>query len=458
MSDGLEDDPPSGGGADGGVYSVKQLVEEIRTLLEGCYGEVWVAGEISNLRQPASGHRYFSLKEDQALIRCALFNGRRPFATPPAEGMQALVRGRVSVYPPRGDMQLIVSYLEDAGEGALRREFELLKGRLSAEGLFDERHKQPLPTYPKVIGIISSDSGAVLHDIRVTLKRRYPVARLIVYPVPVQGADAADRITHMLALANRRREADLLIVARGGGSLEDLQPFNDEKVARGIFASTLPVVSAVGHETDFTIADMVADLRAATPTAAAQAVSPELEQLHQSLRRARDALYGGMGRMLDSLGQNLDYATVRLDHPSDRIEAAEQSRRGLVSALGYRVRGRLDHRQLRFERQAAALRQHSPGAQLAEHLHHLAVMHKQLAGAAGAGFAAAAQTVDHLTTKLGLMSPTHTLARGYAIIQDRHQRVVMDAGQTETGQVLTARVSRGRFRCVVDRVLDEPAE
>lgn len=446
------DRPPSGRR----VYSVKRLVGEIRSLLEDHYREIWVEGEISNLAQPASGHRYFSLKEGDTLIRCALFNGRRrQFATPPAEGMQALVRGRISVYEPRGDMQLIVSYLEDAGEGALRREFEQLKRKLSAEGLFDHRHKQPLPAYPKAIGIISSTSGAALHDIRVTLKRRYPMARLIVYPTLVQGAGAAGSIIDMLAVANRRRETDLLILSRGGGSLEDLQPFNDEGVARGIFASTLPVVSAVGHEIDFSIADLVADLRAATPTAAAEAVSPELAQLRQTIRQATGALHRIARRTLDARGQNLDYTGARLIHPLQRIESAGQSLQGLVNALGYLIRGRLDRQRQRLEQHAAELRYRSPRARLSENLRSLAAMRKQLVGVATAGCAAATQTVEHLANKLGLMSPTHTLERGYAILQDQNQAVVLDAGKTRKGQPLTASVARGKLRCVVDRVLEK---
>ena len=442
--------PPAGTG----VYSVKRLVGEIRALLEGHYREIWVEGEISNLAQPASGHRYFSLKEGDTLIRCALFNSRqRQSATPPAEGMQALVRGRISVYEPRGDMQLIVSYLEDAGEGALRWAFEALKRKLSAEGLFDERHKQPLPAYPKAIGIISSTSGAALHDIRVTLKRRYPVARLIVYPVLVQGAGAPDSIIDMLAVANRRRETDLLILSRGGGSAEDLQPFNDEGVARGIFASALPVVSAVGHEIDFTIADLVADLRAATPTAAAEAVSPELTQLHQTIRRATSALRRIAQRTVDAQGQNLDYTSARLIHPLQRIESAGQSLQGLMNALGYLVTGRLDRQWLRLEKQTAELRLSSPRARLTENLRRIKAMRAQLVGTATA--ATATQTVEHLANKLKLMSPTHTLERGYAILQDEHQAVVVDAGKTRKGQPLTASVARGKIRCVVESVLEK---
>ena len=438
------------------VYSVKRLVGEIRSLLESSYPEIWVEGEISNLAKPASGHLYFALKDDSALIRCVLFKQRRrQFATAPADGMQVLLRGRIAMYEPRGDLQLMVSHLEDAGEGALRREFEQLKRKLAAEGLFDARHKQPLPAYPGVVGVISSASGAVLHDIRVTLKRRYPVARLIVYPALVQGAGAADSIIDMLRVANHRREADLLILARGGGSLEDLQAFNHEGVARAVFASELPVVSAIGHEIDFTITDMVADVRAPTPTAAAESVSPELAQLRETIAHAGGALYNATRRIMDSVRQNLDYTSARLVHPVHQLQLAGQSRRALTSRLGYLVNNCLDKHRWRIQQQVSGLRYRSPRAMLAQNLQNLAAAHKRLGNAATASFTNAAQTTGHLANKLRLMSPAHILDRGYAILQDQNHDVVFDAGKTRKGQVLTASVSRGKFRCVVDRLLEE---
>ena len=442
------------------VYSVKRLTGEIRELLESGYREIWVEGEISNLATPASGHRYFSLKEDDAVIRCALFkHSRRHSSAPPADGMQALLRGRISLYEPRGDLQLIVSHLEDAGEGALRREFERLKRQLSAEGLFDERHKKPLPAYPSVIGVISSHSGAALHDVRVTLERRYPLARLVVYPTPVQGADAADGIIRMLALANRRRAetgaADLLILARGGGSLEDLQAFNDERVARAIFASELPVVSAVGHETDFTIADWVADIRAPTPTAAAEVVAPEVAQLRAALHHQTAALRRAMQHALDVQRQNLDYTANRLVHPRHRLQLAQQSHRALTSELTHRINARLSHHRLQIQQQAAELRYHSPQAQLAKNRRHLTATHNRLTTATTTHLTTAHQRTAHLTNALNLISPAHTLERGYAILQNPQQEIIRDPAKTQKGQTLTATVARGRFLCVVDGTVSE---
>lgn len=438
------------------VYSVKRLAGELRTLVEGRYREIWVEGEISNLSQPRSGHQYFSLKDDQAVIRCALFKNRLlQGAGTPADGMKALLRGRVSLYEPRGDLQLIVEHLEDAGEGALRREFERLKRKLSAEGLFDDRHKQPLPACPNSIGVISSPSGAALHDIRATLKRRYRLARLVVYPASVQGERAADEIIAMLDIANRRRDAEVLIVARGGGSLEDLKAFNDERVARALFASRLPVVSAVGHEVDFTIADLVADRRAPTPTAAAEMAAPDLAQLQTDIDRQAGRLRDGVQRAIDDLRLKLDYTAARLTHPRDRLRLAEQSRRALAGELLHLINDRLGrHRQL-VRQQAAELRYHSPQAALAHNRRDLAATRHRLTAAAAARLKAAGHVLDHLAGELHLMSPAHTLERGYAILHNERREVVSDAGQTRQGQVLTARVARGQFWCVVDKRVEE---
>ncbi|MDD9856817.1 MAG: exodeoxyribonuclease VII large subunit [Gammaproteobacteria bacterium] len=438
------------------VYSVKRLVGELRDALETRYGEIWVEGEISNLSEPRSGHKYFSLVDDDAALRCALFSNRlRQCANAPADGMQALLRGRISVYATRGDLQLIVDHLEDAGEGALRREFERLKRQLSAEGLFADRHKQPLPACPGSIGVISSPSGAALHDIRVTLKRRYRLARLVVYPASVQGERAADELIDMLDIANRRRDAEVLIVARGGGSLEDLQAFNDERVARAIFASQLPVVSAIGHEVDFTIADLVADRRAPTPTAAAEMVAPELAQLQTDIDRQAGRLRDGVQRAIDDLRLKLDYTAARLAHPRDRLQLAEQSRRALAGELLHLINDRLGrHRQL-VRQQAAELRYHSPQAALAHNRQDLAATRHRLTAAAAARLKAARHVLDHLASELHLMSPAHTLERGYAILHDERREVVTDADKTRKGQILTARVARGRFLCVVEGRVEE---
>ena len=258
------------------VYSVKTFVEELRFLLESSYRTVWIEGEVSGLARPGSGHLYFSLKEQNAVIRCAFFRSRQIGSPDIKEGMQVLVKGQISLYEARGDLQLIIQHLEPAGEGALRRAFEQLKKKLLDEGLFDPDRRMPIPSMPKTIGLVTSGSGAALRDILVTLRRRYPIANVILSPTLVQGELAPLQICESLAALAKHTDVDVIIVARGGGSLEDLQAFNDEQVARAIYHCPIAVVSGIGHETDTTIADLVADHRAPTPTAAAEFVTPLL--------------------------------------------------------------------------------------------------------------------------------------------------------------------------------------
>lgn len=438
------------------VYSVKKLVSELRDSVEGAFRDVWVEGEISNLAEPRSGHKYFSLKDDDALLRCVLFKNRLlQGARRPADGMQALVRAKASVYAPRGDLQLIVEHLEDAGEGALRREFERLRRRLAAEGLFAEERKKPLPAWPRAIGVITSKSGAALHDIRVTLARRFPLARLVVYPVAVQGERAARDIVEMLEVADRRRDAEVLIVARGGGSLEDLQAFNSEAVARAIFACRLPVVSAVGHETDFTIADMVADRRAPTPTAAAEIVAPELANLLDDLRRMAGRLCDGVQRALDDSRMKLDYTAARLTHPRDRLRLAAERRRALTVELLHGVTARLQRHRQHISAQSIALRSRAPQTQIAARRTRITAAQGRLTVATTAGLAAHRARLARLTTATRALSPTHTLQRGYAILTDRDHTVITNAARTRKGDALTAQVARGQFTCVVDEVVEE---
>ncbi|MGE5241377.1 MAG: exodeoxyribonuclease VII large subunit, partial [Bacteroidota bacterium] len=277
------------------IYTVARLNREARAMLEGGFPPLWIEGEISNLSRPASGHLYFSLKDAQAQVRCAFFRQyQRTRGAALKDGLHVLARARVSLYEGRGDFQLIVEYLEEAGEGALRRAFDALKLRLAQEGLFDAAHKKPLPRLPRRVGIITSTSGAVLHDILTTLKRRFPAIAILVHPVPVQGEGAAERIAAAIRVAGQRRDCDALILARGGGSLEDLWPFNEEIVARAIHACPVPIVSGVGHETDFTIADMAADARAPTPTAAAEMLSPDQQEWLAQFARLENRLVTAM--------------------------------------------------------------------------------------------------------------------------------------------------------------------
>src|SRR5512139_1087653 len=288
------------------IYTISRLNREARALLEGHFPLMWIEGEISNLSRPASGHLYFSLKDPFAQVRCAMFRMRGMHLTfRPADGMHVLVRARLSLYEPRGDYQLIVEHMEEVGDGALRRAFEQLKQRLLAEGLFESGRKRALPALPRCIGVITSPTGAAIHDILTVLHRRFPAIPVIVYPVPVQGAGAAEQIATMIHRASERGDCDVLIVGRGGGSLEDLWPFNEEVVARAIYTSAIPVVSAVGHEIDFTIADFVADLRAPTPSAAAEMVSGVRAELQERIATACIRLNRSTSRLLADGRQRL---------------------------------------------------------------------------------------------------------------------------------------------------------
>lgn len=273
------------------IFTVSRLNQTVRLLLEHEMGQVWISGEISNFTQPASGHWYFTLKDDNAQVRCAMFrNSNRRVTFRPQHGQQVLVRANITLYEPRGDYQIIVESMQPAGEGLLQQKYEQLKAKLQAEGLFDQQLKKTLPSPAHCVGVITSKTGAALHDILHVLKRRDPSLPVIIYPTAVQGDDAPGQIVRAIELANLRNECDVLIVGRGGGSLEDLWSFNDERVARGIFASRIPVVSAVGHETDVTIADFVADLRAPTPSAAAEVVSRNQQELLRQVQSAQQQI------------------------------------------------------------------------------------------------------------------------------------------------------------------------
>ncbi len=449
----LDDLPPAAGQRD--IYTVGRLNREARGLLEAGFPSLWITGELSNFSRPASGHWYFTLKDADAQVRCAMFRQRNQMVrAAPRDGMQVLLRARVGLYEARGDFQLVADHLEEAGEGELRRRFEALKLRLAGEGLFDAARKRAPPRFPRRIGVVTSTSGAALRDVLQVLRRRCPAVPVLVYPVPVQGAGAAREIASMLALADRRAEVDVLLLVRGGGSLEDLWAFNDESLARTLAQLQLPVICGVGHEVDFTIADFVADLRAPTPSAAAELAVPDaaawLAALEVSARRLagaalrswrlrHDAVARAAGR-LDSLhpAQALAQHAQRLDDWQLRANAAI---RRAVAARGERLarqRAELDSRSPAVRVAALAQRFAHAGARLAPALRHCAAL-------AGGRLEAAARG-------LHAVSPLATLARGYAIVTlAQGGTVVTDAAQAPAGIEIDARLSRGRIRARVIR-------
>jgi len=435
------------------IYSVSRLVRETRAVLEGSFPLIWVSGELSNLAQPASGHIYFSLKDEVAQVRCAMFRMKRQLLRfRPENGQQVLLRARVSLYEARGEFQLIAEHMEPAGEGALRLAFEQLKAKLAAEGLFDAAKKRPLPRIPKQLGIITSPSGAAIHDLLTVLRRRFPALPVVIYPVQVQGEEAPSQIVRMLQLANRRHECDLLILSRGGGSLEDLQAFNDERVARAIRDSGIPVVTGVGHEIDFTIADFAADRRAPTPSAAAELVTPDQQAWRERLRLLLRRLQTHQTGRLQRLRQGLAGLEKRLlaQHPTQRLQQRAQR----VDELNQRLRQGLRLQLLRQTKQLQQLRGRLHRQSPALRLERLGLSHRQLSRRLHQGMErrleSARGRLGQLARDLHTLSPLNTLGRGYAILsRTRDGRILRASGEAAPGERLRAKLSEGELVCEV---------
>lgn len=434
------------------VYSVSRLAREAKLLLEGSFPPLWIEGEVSNLARPASGHLYFSIKDAQAQIRCAFFrqHQRRSAATL-RDGTHVLLRARVSLYEGRGDFQLLVDYMEEAGEGALRRALELLRQRLQAEGLFDTARKRALPRLPRRIGLVTSPSGAVLHDILTTLRRRFPAIGVILYPVPVQGEGAAEKIAAAIRAAGARRECDALIVARGGGSLEDLWAFNEEAVVRAICAAPIPVVSAVGHETDFTLADFAADRRAPTPTAAAEMLSPDRGEWLAALRTHRTRLVRTMQDRLRARSQHLDWLTARLIHPRARLEQIRLRLQGLSPRLAPAWFARSRGLGARLGELRARLIQDSPRARIAAFLARTQRTDLRLRHGVHSTIDRARARLAGCASAMQALSPLATLERGYALVQTVDGKLVRDARSVSPGDNVAVRLARGHLDCRVEK-------
>jgi exodeoxyribonuclease VII large subunit len=435
------------------IYSVSELNNAARDLLEGHFPLIWVEGEISNLARPASGHIYFSLKDANAQLRCAMFKMRNQRVNfRPENGQQILVRGRLSLYPARGDYQLIAEHMEEAGDGALRRQFELLKHKLHSEGLFDEAHKQPLPELPTRLGIITSPTGAAIRDILSVLKRRFPGIPVLIYPVPVQGAEAPPAIVEALQNAGKRDECDVLILARGGGSLEDLWAFNDEAVARAIHACDIPVVSAIGHEVDFTIADFVADLRAPTPSAAAELVSPDRNEWLDIFTGWQQRLSRAWRARLSRHQQRLDALRRHLKHPGQRLRERAQRLDDLEQRLNLAQQAQFRHRQARLNTLRARLNGLSPAMRLREIRLRLNNLQHSSRNAIKSKLTQQRARLGNLSRALDAVSPLATLGRGYAIVQKPDGQVVRKSSEVHVGEQLSTRLGSGRLDCRVEAV------
>jgi exodeoxyribonuclease VII large subunit len=394
------------------VYTVSRLNREVRILIERGLGVIWVQGELSNLSAPSSGHWYFSMKDRDAQLRCAMFRQRNTtVGFTPKVGQQVLARGRISLYEPRGEYQFIVEHLEEAGIGALRREFERLKLKLAAEGLFALERKRSLPRFPRRIGVITSPTGAAIRDILHILSRRFPPAAVLIYPAPVQGAAAAAALVAAVELAAARAECDVLIVARGGGSLEDLWAFNDERLARAIRASRIPIVSGVGHEIDFTIADFVADARAPTPSGAAELVTPDRNTFLEALTRTLERLNVCMRRELRTVGSQFDAvrARLKLTHPGIRLTQQAQRLDELEQRLAAFMHRGLRTTASRFDTLTRRLKLAHPGLRLAQQKQRLDDLEQRLTGAMRAALHSDRTRVSEMFTRLVHQSPAHTV-------------------------------------------------
>lgn len=447
------------------ILSVSQLTRAARQLLEGEFPMVFVEGEISNFTRPSSGHWYLTLKDEKSQLRCAMFvNRNRLIRFTPKNGMQVLVRGRISLYEGRGEFQMIVEYMEEAGDGALRRAYEKLKASLEAEGLFAAGAKQTIPTLPRHLGVITSPTGAAIRDVLHVLRRRFPAIHVSVIPVQVQGDESAPQIVAALDFANRYDDDpfDVLLLTRGGGSLEDLWSFNTEQVARAVFASKIPVVCAVGHETDFTIADFVADLRAPTPSAAAEVLSPDRIEWLANFERIERSLTTAMTTKLRQETSQVVHISRRLRHPGTRLSDLHQRLDDLEIRMGSAFRhylsgfrfGEMATRlinavQRRIERADARTR--LAASRLTSPLARIDATHSRLDHITATLKSQVRTDLRHTSQRLGAfedrlqaISPEAVLSRGYAIVT-HNDNIVTDAGQVAAGESIVARLSHGRL-------------
>lgn len=439
------------------ILTVSELNREARELLESALPGLWVEGEISNFIHHGSGHMYFDLKDDQAQVRCAMFrSANRSLSFRPENGLQVLLRGRVTIYEPRGSYQVVAEQMEPAGEGLLRRRLEALKAKLQAEGLFATEHKQSLPALPRCVGVITSPTGAAVRDILKVLRRRFPAVPVIIYPTQVQGERAKGEIAAALATAARRDECDVLICGRGGGSLEDLWSFNEEQVVRAIFDCPVPVVSAVGHESDVTLADLVADLRAPTPSAAAELVVPDARAWQQQVSSATRRAVATMRRDLRNRSHAHANLAGRLRRRNPRYLLRQHAQR--IDELATRLRRaalqRVNRERARLLHARARLVGASPAAHCRDTRHRLDGQRLRMIAAIRVQLGNTRARLGALAAGLQVASPLATLERGYAIVTDETGAAVTNASQLKIDQTVETRLAAGRFTSKVTKTLD----
>ncbi|MFV1984365.1 MAG: exodeoxyribonuclease VII large subunit [Thiohalomonadales bacterium] len=434
------------------IYSISRLTREVRTVLESGFPLLWIEGEISNLAVPTSGHWYFTLKDEFTQIRCAMFrNKNKLVAVTPENGKKIIIRARISFYEARGEFQCIVEHLEETGEGLLQKKFENLKNKLNNEGLFDLDHKHPIPALSGCIGIVTSPTGAAIHDILTTLKRRYPVQKIIIYPVLVQGAKAATQIANAIITAEKRKECDCLILTRGGGSLEDLWSFNEEIVARAIFKCKLPIVSGIGHEVDITIADYVADHRAATPTAAAEFVSPDQNILSENLNKIQLRLNRSIKLFIYQRTERIKLHYSRLVHPGHYLQNIAQRLDEISLRINNICVQKLKNSNNILEHLFTRLNNVEPSKKLSQ----LKIRHKyltqQLNTAWKNNYTQKKYRFTVLARTLNTVSPLATLNRGYAIVKASDtNKIIHSYTEVKKGTQVNITLSEGELSCHVE--------
>ncbi|MBU2893053.1 exodeoxyribonuclease VII large subunit [Colwellia sp. D2M02] len=431
------------------ILKVSELTKKVRFILESELNTVWLTGEISNFIAASSGHWYLSLKDSKSQVKCAMFKGSnsrvRLNTGKPSNGQQVLVRAKVSLYEPRGDFQLIIEHMEDAGAGLLRQQFEQLKNQLNAQGLFDAFHKKTIPEHITTLGLVTSPTGAAVKDIISVLKRRNPTINIIIYPALVQGEYAQGDICHAIAMANMRNECDVLIVGRGGGSLEDLWPFNEESVVRSIYNSKLPIISAVGHEIDTTLSDYVADLRAPTPSAAAELVSSDNSAQLNNISLLKQRLIRVHQAQLTKRYDRSNYLQHRLNqvHPEQQLQLQQQKADELAIRLKQVIKRTLLENKHKPTQLQQRLLQSSPLKTIERHQDIIQQSTQRLIHSQQLHLQHKSETFVHLIEQLQLVSPLATIARGYSVTRDNKNSVVSRVTQVTVGDELSIQLSDG---------------
>ena len=434
-----------------GVMTVSALTRNIRDVVESRFPVLWVRGEISNFLRARSGHAYFILKDEQAQLRCVMFRHRGQYLDwSPADGMEVEVQALLSLYEPRGDLQLNVETMRRAGAGALYEKFLRLRDALEKEGLFAPELKRPLPAFPLRVGVVTSTGAAALRDVLSTLRRRNPAIEVIVYPTLVQGSSAAAEIAAALTEAGRRAECDVIILARGGGSIEDLWCFNEEVVARAIRACPVPVVSGVGHESDITIADLAADRRAPTPTGAAEMVSPEAAETMRRIQQLARNASAAMRRRIEGAMQRVDSLSRRLEHPRHRIELQATKVLQLLDKLNGAYAGQISRSRWRVGQALHRMRGAMPST--ATHGKSTSQLLEKMTRSMQLQLSRASQRVEWLSTNLQHLDPMNVLARGYSVVRDDQGRIIRSTTATTVGSALDITLANGRLGARVEKV------